>query len=69
MTSTIKVGDQEYTIYPFDRLPQEKITRLPYALKILLENLLRHEHLIHVDASDIDALVNFGTVMLRLIRK
>jgi aconitate hydratase len=44
--STLEAGGESYEIYRLDAL-QEKydVARLPYALKILLENLLRHgEH-------------------------
>ena len=40
--STLKVGDHGYEIWSLAALPQEKIARLPYSLKVLLENLLRH---------------------------
>ncbi len=59
MSATIKVGNDDYTIYPFDDLDTSKVQQLPYALKILLENLLRHRDQIHVQESDIDALVNW----------
>ena len=39
--STLRAGDKEYEIFNPARLPQT--TFLPYSLKILLENLLRHE--------------------------
>ena len=61
MSSKIKVNNQEYTIFPFDDLPAERVNRLPYALKILLENLLRHQGQIHVQDSDIDALINWDS--------
>ncbi len=54
-------GNTQYTIYTFDHLDTERISKLPYALKILLENLLRHQSEIHVDDSDIDALVNWDS--------
>lgn len=59
MSATIRVGNDEYTIYPFDSLDKAKVQQLPYALKILLENLLRHRGQLHVQESDIDALVNW----------
>ncbi len=59
MSSSITVRKQKYTIYPFDHLSAESVSRLPYALKILLENLLRHQAQPHVDDADIQALVNW----------
>ncbi len=61
MTETLNVGANEYTIFPFTELDQQKVARLPFALKILLENLLRHRGQIHVQESDIDALVNWDS--------
>ena len=55
--STLKVGDQSYEIWSLAALPQEKITRLPYSLKVLLENLLRHEDGVNVTRADIEALL------------
>jgi aconitate hydratase len=40
-------------------LPQKKVARLPYSLKILLENLLRFEDGVNVTRKDIDALLNW----------
>ena len=59
MKSSITVREQKYTIYPFDHLNAEAVARLPYALKILLENLLRHQEQPYVDEQDIQALVNW----------
>jgi len=55
--STLKVGDQSYEIWSLAALPQEKITRLPYSLRVLLENLLRHEDGVNVTRADIEALL------------
>jgi aconitate hydratase len=55
--STLKVGDQSYEIWSLAAMPQEKITRLPYSLKVLLENLLRHEDGVNVTRADIEALL------------
>jgi aconitate hydratase len=42
--STLEVGDREYEIFRLDALPKTwNVGRLPYCLKILLENLLRFE--------------------------
>ena len=57
--ASIESGGNKYTIFSFAQLPSEKVDRLPYALKILLENLLRHQGAMHVQESDIAALVNW----------
>ncbi len=59
--ATLTVGQTDYTIYPFDSL-QEKyaIERLPYSLRILLENLLRHGEEIYVADDDIEFLANWN---------
>jgi aconitate hydratase len=57
--STLKVGDQTYEIWSLAALPQEKLARLPYSLKVLLENLLRHEDGVNVTRADIEALLEW----------
>ncbi|MDQ1368750.1 MAG: aconitate hydratase, partial [Acidimicrobiaceae bacterium] len=48
------------TAYRLDRLPPTfDIGRLPFSLKILLENLLRHEDGVTVTAADIEALTGW----------
>ena len=42
-TRTLEHGGHRYTIYPFDRVAERyDVSRLPFSLKILLENVLRH---------------------------
>ena len=55
--STLNVGNRSYEIYSLAALPAEKVARLPYSLKILLENLLRFEDGVNVTRADIDALL------------
>ena len=58
--STLEVGGVEYEIFRLDRLPDRFDTsRLPFSLKILLENLLRHEDGANVTAGDIEALAGW----------
>jgi len=57
--STLKVGDRSYEIWSLAALPQDKVARLPYSLKILLENLLRFEDGVSVTRSDIEALLEW----------
>ncbi len=45
---TLKVGDRSYAIHRLDAVPN--VTRLPYTLRILLENVLRHDHADDVEA-------------------
>lgn len=52
--SDLAVGDRHYEIYRLDAVPGAR--ELPYSLKILLENLLRHEDDLHVTADDIRTL-------------
>ncbi len=42
---TLKVGDRSYEIFRLDALEKQgfDVARLPYSLRILLENLLRHQ--------------------------
>src|SRR5690606_33211080 len=59
--STLRVDDQEYEIFRFDALEKTGIDvgRLPYSLRILLENLLRHEDGVTVTADDVRALASW----------
>jgi aconitate hydratase len=54
--STLKVGGSEYKYYALEALEKRgaNISRIPYSIKILLENLLRTENGSSVKASDID---------------
>ncbi len=56
--SSLKVGARDYEIY---RLPSlgKQVGRLPYSLKVLLENLLRFEDGKTVTGDDIEALLNW----------
>jgi aconitate hydratase len=51
--STLRVGDESYEIFRLDRV--EGSARLPYSLKILLENLLRTEDGANITADHIRA--------------
>src|ERR1700722_3727048 len=57
--STLTAGDRSYEIWSLASLPQEKLARLPYSLKILLENLLRFEDGGSVPRADIEALLEW----------
>jgi aconitate hydratase len=57
--STLNVGNRSYEIWSMAALPPEKVARLPYSLKILLENLLRFEDGVNVTRADIDALLSW----------
>jgi aconitate hydratase len=57
--SALNVGNRSYEIWSMAALPPEKVARLPYSLKILLENLLRFEDGVNVTRADIDALLNW----------
>lgn len=50
----LEAGGKSYEIFRLDAVPGSE--RLPYSLKILLENLLRHEDGVSVTADDIRAL-------------
>src|SRR5271168_3450996 len=59
--SQLKSGDRAYEIFRLDALTTRgvKLGRLPYSLRILLENLLRHEDGKSVTANDIEFLANW----------
>ncbi|MDE2235432.1 MAG: aconitate hydratase AcnA [Gammaproteobacteria bacterium] len=57
----LKAGGQEYEIYKLEALEKKyRVSRLPYSLKVLLENLLRLEDGISVTATDIEALASWN---------
>ena len=57
---TLTVGDRELTIYRLDALQASyDVARLPYSLKVLLENLLRTEGNGAVSRQDIEALARW----------
>ncbi|MEQ8230759.1 MAG: aconitate hydratase AcnA, partial [Gammaproteobacteria bacterium] len=56
----LTVGDKRYEVYSCDRLGDKfPIAKLPFAQKILLENLLRHEDGVNVTRDDIEALATW----------
>src|SRR3954470_3286950 len=60
----LKVGDQEYTLFRLDKIYEShpNARRLPYSLKILLENLLRGaaDTPLAVSAEDVAALADWS---------
>jgi aconitate hydratase len=55
----LKVGDANYVIYRLDAAGSG-VADLPYTLKILLENMLRHEDGANITRDDIEALANWS---------
>ncbi len=56
----LTVGDRTYEIFRLDALAGRfDVARLPYSLKVLLENLLRHEDDVTVRAADVEALAGW----------
>ena len=62
--ATLKAGGKSYEIYRLDSLERRglSIARLPYSLKILLENLLRREDGRVVRAEDIEKLARWDAL-------
>jgi len=54
---TLKVGDNSYEIFRLNAV--DGVQRLPYSLKILLENLLRNEDGVNITADHVRALGNW----------
>ncbi len=57
--STLESGGHNYEIFRLDAVSEGHVSRLPYSLKILLENLLRYEDGRDVTRDDILALANW----------
>jgi len=56
----LTIGDRCYEIYSVSRLAKDyPVEKLPFAQKILLENMLRHEDGVNVTADDISALATW----------
>ena len=56
---TLAVGSQSYEIFSLPAIEGHDLGRLPFSLKILLENLLRHEDGVNVTRDDIEALLRW----------
>ena len=58
--ATFEVGGNSYRIFRLDAVGSEKqLQRLPFSLKVLLENLLRHEDGENVTRDDIQAVLDW----------
>ncbi len=56
-SASINANNRQYKVYSLNALAEQyDLARLPYSLRILLENLLRHEDADYVTADDIKAL-------------
>ena len=60
--ATLQAGGQTVSYYRLDALREHgmDVSRLPFSLKVLLENLLRHEDGVTVTADDIKALARWN---------
>jgi aconitate hydratase len=58
--TTLEVGGQQYEILGLEALEPFNVGRLPFSLKVLLENLLRFEDGVNVTKSDIEALLQWN---------
>ncbi len=60
---SLQVGDEQYGIVRLDSLSSYcDLATIPYSIKLLLENLLRHEDDLHVSARDIETLASSRAV-------
>src|SRR5215217_225771 len=56
----LEVGGETFEIYRLDALQSKfDVARLPFSLKVLLENLLRNEDGVSVTKEDIEALASW----------
>ncbi|HEV7194492.1 MAG TPA: aconitate hydratase AcnA, partial [Pedococcus sp.] len=59
----LAVGDRSYEIFNIKApalADRHDVDRLPYSIKVILENLLRHEDSPHVSADDVVAVASWG---------
>ncbi|MGB7685695.1 MAG: aconitate hydratase [Solirubrobacterales bacterium] len=58
--STLEVSGRQYEVYRLDVLQERfDVARLPYSLKVLLENVLRLEDGVSVTAADVEAIASW----------
>jgi aconitate hydratase len=58
--STLEVSGRAYEIFRLDALQKRfDVARLPYSIKVLLENVLRLEDGVSADASDVEAIASW----------
>src|SRR5499427_3670867 len=57
--TTLACGTNNFEIFSLAALKGRNVARLPYSLKILLENLLRYEDGVNVTRDDVEALLNW----------
>ena len=58
--SSLEVGGRPFEVFRLDALQEGfDVARLPYSIKILLENLLRHEDGVTVRPDDVEALASW----------
>jgi aconitate hydratase len=59
--STLEAGDKTYSYYSLDKAAAKlgDVSRLPYSMKVLLENLLRFEDGVTVTRDDLQAMVDW----------
>jgi aconitate hydratase len=58
--STLAVSGREYEVYRLDSLQERfDVARLPYSVKVLLENVLRLEDGVSVSAADVEAIASW----------
>ncbi|KYG68318.1 aconitate hydratase [Bdellovibrio bacteriovorus] len=55
---TLQVGAKSYTVFNQQKISHPNLQKLPVSMKVLLENLLRHEDGLHVTKEDIDSLLS-----------
>lgn len=56
---TLAVGSNNFEIASLAALKDKNVARLPYSLKVLLENLLRFEDGVNVTRDDVEALLSW----------
>ncbi|HYJ22256.1 MAG TPA: aconitate hydratase [Solirubrobacterales bacterium] len=58
--STLEVGGRDYEVFRLDALQERfDVARLPYSVKVLLENVLRLEDGVSVSAADVEAIAGW----------
>jgi len=55
----IKVGDQSYQYYSINKLNDDRISNLPYSIRVLLESAVRNNDEFQVTKQDVETILNW----------
>ncbi|XP_025080902.1 cytoplasmic aconitate hydratase-like isoform X2 [Pomacea canaliculata] len=60
---TLRVGDRECHFYGISKFDEEKIKKIPFSIRVLLESAIRNCDNFHVSEKDVDSILNWSPSM------